>query len=349
MELSTRKTSITKGIAILMMLCLHLFNKPSEGLFEPLLYIGSKPLTYYISLFCDCCVAIYCFCSGYGLFYNFTNKKETYDSKNFGRVTKMFINYWIIFFLFVVFLGLLLGRGTLFPFSIETFLLNFSAIYITYNGAWWFFTTYILLIVFSKIIFSLVEKYNYIFLIICSLAIYVVSYIQRVNFVIQPESPFLYIPLHQITMFGNSLFPFLIGAISLKQKWFSKFSTLVQKIPYTNVFLILSLIAGIVLHGVFPSLFFAVFTGLLFIFCFNCIKIPAAIDKLLHYLSLHSTNIWLVHMFFYSIYFEKYIYFPKNPILIFIWLLLCSLASSYLINLIYNPLVKLATNKLKLQ
>ena len=63
MELTQTQTNNSKGIAILMMLCLHLFNTLNyQGLFVPLIFIGDKPLVYYISLFCDCCVPIYCFC-----------------------------------------------------------------------------------------------------------------------------------------------------------------------------------------------------------------------------------------------------------------------------------------------
>ena len=59
---------MTKGIAIVFMLLLHLFcTKDYDGLFKPLILIRNVPLIYYFALFGDCCVAIYCFCSGYGL------------------------------------------------------------------------------------------------------------------------------------------------------------------------------------------------------------------------------------------------------------------------------------------
>lgn len=70
-EISIQKSSQLKAVAILMMLCLHLFNRPYNGLFEPLLFIGTQPLSYYISLFCDACVPIFCFVSGYGFYYKF--------------------------------------------------------------------------------------------------------------------------------------------------------------------------------------------------------------------------------------------------------------------------------------
>ena len=68
MDLTKNQIKMTKGVAILFMLLLHLFcTKTYEGLYIPLIFIGDTPLIYYLALFGDCCVAIYCFCSGYGL------------------------------------------------------------------------------------------------------------------------------------------------------------------------------------------------------------------------------------------------------------------------------------------
>ncbi|MFC0476121.1 hypothetical protein ACFFHF_12840 [Robertmurraya beringensis] len=66
MELTKRDLHLTKGVAILMMLLLHLFcRKEFEGLYETYIYIGETPLIYYLALFGDACVPIYCFASGY--------------------------------------------------------------------------------------------------------------------------------------------------------------------------------------------------------------------------------------------------------------------------------------------
>lgn len=103
MELSKKQTDITKGVAILFMLLLHLFcTREYEGLFEPLIMIGNIPLIYYIALFGDMCVAIYCFCSGYGLMIGYKNNNENYFKKNLIRILKLYINFWIILILFVL-------------------------------------------------------------------------------------------------------------------------------------------------------------------------------------------------------------------------------------------------------
>ena len=56
---------MAKGIAILAMVALHLFCRNTNLPYTPLIYIGDIPLVYFLGLFGDMCVSIYCFCSGY--------------------------------------------------------------------------------------------------------------------------------------------------------------------------------------------------------------------------------------------------------------------------------------------
>ena len=102
----------------------------------------------------------------------------------------------------------------------------------------------------------------------------------------------------------------------------------------------------IILHGFVQTLFVAVFTGIAFIVLFNLIDKPKWLNEGLSYISKHSTNMWLTHMFFYMIYFKELVYAPKYPIFIFIWLVILCIITSYLINFIYKPIVKLLDNKL---
>ena len=172
MELSKKQTDITKGVAILFMLLLHLFcTKEYVGLFNPLIMIGNTPLIYYIALFGDMCVAMYCFCSGYGLMIGYKNNKENYFKKNLIRILKLYINFWIILFIFVVILGHIMGQGDKYPGNLKTFVLTFTAINPAYNGAWWFLTTYIILVLLSPYINKIVIKHNQLLIIFISFII----------------------------------------------------------------------------------------------------------------------------------------------------------------------------------
>ena len=80
MELTKKQVSITKGVAILFMLLLHLFRtKDYQDLFRPL--IMGVPLVYYLTLFENCYVTIYGFCSGYVLICTYKNNLDEYNKR----------------------------------------------------------------------------------------------------------------------------------------------------------------------------------------------------------------------------------------------------------------------------
>lgn len=103
----------------------------------------------------------------------------------------------------------------------------------------------------------------------------------------------------------------------------------------------------IIAHGFVQTQFDAAFTGIIFIVVFNFIDKSMWVDNLLSCLSKYSTNIWLVHMFFYMIFFKDLVYAPKYPILIFVWLVVLCLGASYLVHLIYKPIISLLDKNLE--
>ena len=119
------------------MILLHLFcTKDYTGFFTPLVMIGDVPLIYYFVLFGDMCVAIYCFCIGYGLMVDYKNNRENYFRKNVIRIFKLYINFWIILILFIVILGPIMGKSDIYPGSMKDFILTITAIDTKYNGAY---------------------------------------------------------------------------------------------------------------------------------------------------------------------------------------------------------------------
>lgn len=341
MNLTKNQIKMTKGVAILFMLLLHLFcTKSYENLYIPLIFIGDTPLVYYLALFGDCCVAIYCFCSGYGLFISYKNNKQNYFKNNLMRIFKLYINFWIILLIFVVILGPIMGQGESYPGTLKKFILTFTALDPTYNGAWWFFTTYIILALLSSIINKIVIKYNNIAIIAISFIFYVVAYIQRIKGVIVFDNEVLNWFIRQIALFGTSQLPFIIGVVFSHKKIYSKLNSMSSKIKYKNALGILIIVLMIIAHGILQTLFVAVFTGVVFICVFNLMDKPKWLNNLLSYLGGYSTNMWLIHMFFYMIYFKELVYGAKYSFLIFPWLVVLCLASSYIVNLIYNPIIR---------
>lgn len=329
------------------MLLLHLFcTKQYIGLFDPLIMIGNTPLVYYLALFGDMCVAMYCFCSGYGLMIGYKNNKENYFKKNLIRILKLYINSWIILFIFVLILGPIIGQGDKYPGDLKTFILTFTAIDPAYNGAWWFLTTYIILVLLSQYINKMVIKHNSLLIIGISFIIYFVGYIQRIMVPIVTDSEIINYILRQTALFGTSQLPYVIGVIFANKKIYSKIYNIFSKVKFNNILAISLILLMIILHGFIQTLFVAVFTGIAFIVLFNLIDKPNWLNEGLRYISKHSTNMWLTHMFFYMIYFKELVYAPKYPIFIFIWLVILCIITSYLINFIYKPIIKLLDSKL---
>lgn len=339
MHISFQKSNQLKTIAILMMLCLHLFNRDYTDLFTPHLLIGDQTLSYYVSLFCDACVPVFAFVSGYGLYASYINKSAEYLQKNLLRTKKLYIRYWIVLLLFVVLLGYILGKEG-YPGSWQKFILNLTGFVTSYNGAWWYFTIYILFIFSSAFWFCLLEKMHpYLYLGLLFL-VYIVAFYFRIYRSQIFSDPILLWIHTEATLYFCTLFQFMLGAFALKYNWQQKVSILFNKVKYRNAIAILGVIALITLHGLVPNLIIAPFTALGFIFLFLQMRLGKMANKVLDYFNPHSTNIWLIHMFFYLIYFKKNIYAPQYPIIVFGWLVFLCLISSYLINFIYNKLEK---------
>ena len=139
-EYTRDESLILKGIAILFMLGLHLYNRDvTTGFYEPWIYIGNQPFIYYISFMFDACVPMYCFVAGYAAYI----KKDVSLKKQSSRIFELLMNYWIIV-LITVMLGIVLHHNKI-PGSFSIVLGNLFLYKITYVGAWWFMQTYMLL------------------------------------------------------------------------------------------------------------------------------------------------------------------------------------------------------------
>ncbi|MDP9956825.1 surface polysaccharide O-acyltransferase-like enzyme [Epilithonimonas hungarica] len=337
-EISINKSNQLKVIAILMMLCLHLFNKDYNNLFEPLIFIGSKPLSYYISLFCDACVPIFAFVSGYGLYFKYQQNSDNYVTDNFLRLKKLYINYWIIIAIFPVIIGSIIGKEG-FPGSFVKLSLNLSGLSNTYNGAWWFFTVYVIFVLSSGFWFRLMEYINVYLYVILLFCIYIIFFYFRVYKADYFDQEILDAVQDTVTKFFCTLFQFMLGAFALKFKWNTKITKIFSGINFKNQLIIILIFGLVVLHGLIPNFIIAPFTGLCFLMLFNQLDLNKYFVRFLDFLNPHCTNMWLIHMFFYLVFFQNFIYSFQYPIIIFFVLVLLCLLSSYIINFIYNKIL----------
>ena len=129
---------------------------------------------------------------------------------------------------------------------------------------------------------------------------------------------------------------------SAKNRWLLPYGS--DWLPLRLVIYIFTAItfAGmIVVHGVIQPLFVAFITATVTIILLCICPLPVWLTNLLCYFGEHSTNIWLVHMFFYGSLFHGIVFFLKYPIPVFLFLIALSLASSYVIKWLSRPILKL--------
>lgn len=324
--ISKEETKQIQGVAILAMCCLHLFCTLTPQ-FTPLISISGVPLTYFFGQAADFCVMAYCFCSGYGLMACYTACQENGKRYFRGRCKSLFHflqNYWIILFLFAG-VALLIGKGETWLVSPLTFLGNFATLWYSYNGAWWFVSTYLFMVLLSPLVFPLTQKYPKLVGLL-SIPVYVISYLVR----FKGDQSFF---IQHLTRLGMSYAELMIGAYFYKYRcmeWVSKHWNRVMPARWRIPILTLLAVLVIVARRFAATLFVAPISGLFFIVSYLlAVREKPLIGKPFAYLGKHSMNIWLVHMFFYMPEYGGISYYAKYPILVLFLLLLLSILASY--------------------
>ena len=133
--MSIRETTILKGVAILFMLYLHLFNQMANvNLCTTYLSIRGVPFVHLFSR-CTGPVAFYLILSGYGLY---ISSKSGRKQNSLKRILKLYVHYWITLILFIP-LGCRVIGSQVYPGSFSKFLENVTGWNTSYNGEIWFF------------------------------------------------------------------------------------------------------------------------------------------------------------------------------------------------------------------
>ena len=332
-ELTKNDSKAIQGIAILFMLALHLFCRRDNLPYTTFLNIKGVPIVYYLGLWGDQCVALFCFCAGYaGCLQQEKYDKKKYMNYSIKRLMKLVMNYWMIVVL-VSLIGLLIGRGEAIPGSFVKFLSNFFMISNSYNGAWWFMLTYIILIVLSVWIYRIIKKCNGVIVLGVTGIIYLVSYIVRFDIIHVPDMGVIVNWfISQGALLGTSLLPFVFGMLFYKYSVISKIRKWTASFTKCTIIVltIMVFVGCMVTHAIVQSLIIAPIYALITVSIISLWR--GKVISVFKYFGEHSTNIWLVHMFFYTVLFEGFIFRFKYPIIVFVMMLGLGIASSYIIN-----------------
>lgn len=328
---------MTRGLAITSMLVLHLFcclGPDVKG--TPLIWLNTnKPLVYWFGFFAEICVPLYTLCAGYARELSLENGKDDIRT-NGSRILKLLRNYWIVLGVFSI-LGLITGRGEYIPESPVKFFKSIVLLY-SYNGAWWYLNTYILLLLIpTKVILYPIRRMNLVQGLFAALALDFVWYLLG-HFGLVPDivsgNAMLQFIYKEIRNIIDVLPYYWIGIILCKYHGFERTNDRLSRyIPtkrrkcfllglFAVVFIFVNLINKAVLIGPVAVL---IFLG------FNLMPKGGTSERVFLFLGKHSTNVWLTHMFFYGKMFEGLAIKAKYPMLIFLFLLLLCIAASYVI------------------
>lgn len=337
--LSRQESGILKGVAILIMLFLHLFNRENNvDICMSYFYFRGEPVVFQLSKFAAICVHLYLFLSGYGLYITFLKSGNMHNVR---RVLSLYVNFWIVFALFIGLASVL--KPTAYPGAVTTFISNFIGWRTTYNGEWWFLFPYVLLALSSWKIMHAIYRMHYVVLFLILGSLYLVSFLlTKMNMDYIYTHRLVYMPI----LYLNLLFPFGIGAIFAKEDWFGKFEKQIKVLKHENLWLILSILFLIFIRILLPVSVFNPVFAFCFLLLFASLKRPKWFNWFLSKMGEQSTNMWLIHTFFCYYLFRDFIYGFKYPIIIYVVLLTVSYLSARLIDMINKPIQRIINKRL---
>lgn len=342
---------MTKGLAILSMLVLHLFCVTGDGVLgTPLLWVNeTTPAVYYLGFFAEICVPLYSMCAGFALFLMQQNKKATFK-QSLPRIFRLLVNYWVVLFLFSG-IGLIISSERI-PVNLPSFIKSIFLLH-SYNGAWWYLNTYIILLLIPALIMLFpVNKIKNPFIGFCMcFAIDIVWYfLNRLGFIPEFEknqSVFTFVAVELINLI-NVLPWFWMGAFMCKFKTVDVAKEYLDKyIPqkFQNAVLLICWFMIFIANSVAHKAIFMGFVAVASFLIFNLLKKSNLVQKVFLFLGKHSTNMWLTHMFFYAVMFKELLVSVKYPLFILLFLIILCVATSYVIMGIERLIYRIKFNK----
>lgn len=212
-NVSRAETNILKGVAIIMMLWVHLFFKESEvGNYTDFNLPNGQPLAYFLTRLCTP-VSFFLILSGYGLAYLYYNNRLS-PRTQIPRLLKLYIHYWLILLVFVP-IGSFF-KPTQYPGTITDMLLNLLSWSHTYNYETWFLLPYALISLSSLYIMKIVERVGLRWIVPCTFFLYLVS-----SYAFSRYGSFVYshLAVALLVEYTQFLFSIVLGVLVFKSKF----------------------------------------------------------------------------------------------------------------------------------
>lgn len=336
-----KETSLElKGIAILLMLLLHLFNTQERvaACTTYVMFWNHKPLVYALSRVAGFCVPIYLFVSGYGHAISLLRGRL-----NFGhclqRIRKLYVNFWLIFFIFIPIACWV--QPTAYPRGATVFLQNMIGLDFSYNKEWWFLLPYVVLALLSPFLFRAVaQKTNTgdyrigkapllltaaVYLLVTTCGKYLPDSLS--------QQPLIVLFLNTLKL----LFVFIAAAAFAFNQWFERLQAWPRR--KSHLFLVCLLALCLLRMSLGPS-FLNAFFVLVCIPLYVLLSRPNWLKRFLMFFGKHSTNMWLCHTFFAYYIWGEWFYGLRYPLLIYLALVAASLGVSMLVEPVYQRITR---------
>lgn len=150
--MSREESLIIKGVAILLMLFYHLFNRSDYvDMCQSIMYIGDTPLVHILTKAANP-VAFFIMLSGYGLY--ISHNKGPYNV--WQKVKKLYIHYWITLMIFVP-IGFFVIGSYKYLGNLNNIIGNIIGWNVSYNGEIWFLLPYTILMLGSSFIIKILD------------------------------------------------------------------------------------------------------------------------------------------------------------------------------------------------
>lgn len=267
-----------------------------------------------------------------------------YNYNRLKRLLKFLVHFWIILCCSSI-VGLLVGNSEI-PKDIQTFLGNLLLYNLSYNGAWWFVLTYVFLLLLSPLILWIIKKSNLKIILLGSGLIYCTTYVLYFNYELSASNVIFAKILEQLLLLGRTQFMFIIGILFYHYNAIEWLRSKFKRDILRKIIIVILPIVMFIVHGFIQSLIIAPITGIVTLICFHLWNKPQWIKKFFLFFGHHSTNIWLVHMFFYLTLFPGFIYVCREPVGVYVLLLSICVIVSYGIDGI-EKMLQISVSKLK--
>lgn len=307
-----------KGIALLLLLWHRLFYSGASAYTE--YYVAGVAVINNTGIMAKVCVALFVLLSGYGLTIQAQKSQLRYTDFMKKRLKKLMINFGMMWLLFVP-IGLALGGISLQEVYgdyvwlklIINMLFGFAGV----NPTWWFYS----LIIVLYALFPLLLKC------MCTLKRSIILGIVSAVLVVLP---------HFTCTFALQLYlvSFVFGIFMAKYYNKLKNKVLVTLFYCVKIYLLIIILLltlyfrCLVTFNISIGIDCILSLLIVMLYKYTFSNNSNFFTRFLELCGKHSFNIFLFHTFIYYLYFPDVLYYPRNPILIFLWLLaICLLIS----------------------